>query len=192
MDVLIAVAAIARQPRAIANIVTNDDLFEMAILDQLAQQTQPNGIIRHVDIGVWVVGLLHPEQIEFDDASRIGQFEQPTFVKDRAIDMTKDEAIHRRPARQEEIRHFLRLIFMAPRVDVDGRPRFLLGDERALHACDQRTSEGRSIDRSANGARGRNAPDRGAAGDRERPAQCRSCLVSLNESSPADQPALRL
>ena len=59
------------------------------------------------------------------------------------------------------------------------------------HARDQRTSEGRSIDRGASGARGRNEPDRGAAGDRERPAQGRSRLVSLNDRSPADQPALR-
>jgi len=99
----------------------------VAVSYRQIQQPQPNGIIRHVDIGMRVIGLLHPEQIEFDDASRVGQFEQPAFVKDRAIDMTKDEAIHRRPARQEEIRHFLRLIFMAPRVDVDGRPPFPAG-----------------------------------------------------------------
>ena len=130
---LIAVAAISGKPGTVTDVMADDDLFEMAILDQLAQQTQPNGIIRHVGIGVRVVGLLHPEQIEFDDASRVGQFEQPPLVKDRAIDMTEDETIHRRSARQEEVRDLLRLIFMAARVDIDGRSRFLLGDERALH-----------------------------------------------------------
>ena len=59
--------------------------------------------------------------------------QQPPLVEDRAIDMAEDEAIHRRPARQEEIRDLLRLIFMAARMDVDGRAGFLLGDQRALH-----------------------------------------------------------
>ena len=60
-------------------------------------------------------------------------FEQPPFVEDRAVDMAEDEAIHRRAACEEEVRHLLRLIFMTARMNVDGGPGLLLGDQGALH-----------------------------------------------------------
>src|SRR5579883_3179820 len=63
-DVAIAVAAEAREPGAVADVVTDHDAVEMALVDQGADQAQPRRVVRHVDVGQPVVARFLAEQVE--------------------------------------------------------------------------------------------------------------------------------
>jgi hypothetical protein len=55
-----AVAAEARQARPVAHFVADDDALAVPARDQRPHQLQPRGVVRHVDVGKRVIGVLLP------------------------------------------------------------------------------------------------------------------------------------
>src|SRR5216684_7734763 len=132
-DVAVAVAAELGQPRAVADVVRDDDALEMAVLDQRAQPFEAHTVIRHVDVGEAVIGMLLAEEIELDDDAAIGEAQQAVRVEDRAVDMADDGAGRVAAIGGDEVGDLLRLIGIAAGMDVERGAGLLLGDQGAAH-----------------------------------------------------------
>src|SRR5260221_1430339 len=129
----LAVTAELGEPRAVADVVRDDDALEMAVLDQRAQPFQPDAVIRNVDVGEAVIGMLLAEEIELDDDAAIGEPQQALGVEDRAVDMADDGAPGVAVMGSDEIGDLLRLVGVAPGMDVERGAGFLLRDQGASH-----------------------------------------------------------
>src|SRR5260221_13255217 len=114
----LAVTAELGEPRAVADVVRDDDALEMAVLDQRAQPFQPDAVIRHVDVGEAVIGMLLAEEIELDGDAAIGATEQALGVEDRAVAMAEDGAAGIAVMGGDEIVGLLRRIRRAAGMDV--------------------------------------------------------------------------
>src|SRR4026207_1531590 len=85
-DVAVAVTAPADQPRAVADVVGDEDLAEVPPLDEPAHRAQADRVVGHVDVGQPVERRLLAEQIPLEHAAGVGQPTPPVRVAARAGD----------------------------------------------------------------------------------------------------------
>src|SRR5689334_1204548 len=120
-DVAVAMAAEAREPRAVADVVADHDAVEMALVDQGADQAEPRRVVRHVDIGEPVVARFLAEQVELDGHAGVRQLQQARLIEHGTVDVADHDPLGRMAGRLDEVGDLLRLIWIAAGMDVDRR-----------------------------------------------------------------------
>src|SRR5262249_10621770 len=84
-DVVVALTAVAREPRLGVDVERREHLVEVPLLGQRQDLLDADGVVRHVDVGHGVVARLEAEQVQLEVAAGPREAQVVLGVEDGAV-----------------------------------------------------------------------------------------------------------